>query len=145
GAVGRDVVGNVALGQALRLDHQRHFLGLLAEADPVARHDLAAGAVALRAVAADVAVVDDLARGAERRRQRGAIAHPAAPLLEPADRVPAGVALHAGGGLAGRLELLRGDVAVAALELLLGAQRQADVAHLALAALAVLAGAVRAA
>ena len=39
-------------------------------------------------------------------------------------------------------ELLLGDVAVVALELLLGAQLQAEVGQLALAALAVLAGAV---
>jgi hypothetical protein len=43
------------------------------------------------------------------------------------------------------LELLLGDVAVIALQLLLGAQLHAEVGHLALAALAVLAGAVFAA
>jgi hypothetical protein len=42
----------------------------------------------------------------------------------------------------GPAELFFGDVAVIALELLLGHELQAEVAHLALAALAVLAGAV---
>ena len=45
----------------------------------------------------------------------------------------------------GALELLFGDVAVIALELLLGAQLDAEIADLALAALAVLAGAIFAA
>ena len=90
-------------------------------------------------------MADDLARGEDRRRELGAIDDHVEPLLEQADQVLAGVALHAVGGLVGRLELLLGDVAVVALELLLGAQLQAEVAHLALAALAVLAGAVGAA
>ena len=47
--------------------------------------------------------------------------------------------------LEGLLELLFGDVAVIALELLLGAQLQAEVGDLALAALTVLAGAIFAA
>src|SRR5690606_1588478 len=142
GAVGCDVIGNLALGQALRLDHQRHFLGLVAEADDIARHDPAAGDVALHAVDADVAVADDLARGEDRRRELGTVDDHVEPLLEQADQVLAGVALHAIGFLVGPLELLLGDVAVVALELLLGAQLQAVVAHLALAALAVLARAV---
>ncbi len=47
--------------------------------------------------------------------------------------------------LEGLLELLLGDVAVISLELLLGAQLEAEVGDLALAALAVLAGAIFAA
>ena len=49
---------------------------------------------------------------------------------------------HAAGLLEGLLELLLGDVAVIALQLLLGAQLQTIVAGLALAALAMLAGAI---
>ena len=56
-----------------------------------------------------------------------------------------GVALHPAGLLEGLLELLLGDVAVIALELLLGAQLDAEIGHLALAALAVLAGSIFAA
>src|SRR5690606_13408294 len=142
GAVDRDVFGDIALREALRLDHQRHFLGLVAEADDVARQRAAAGDVARHAVDADVPVADDLARGEDRRRELRAVDDHVETLLEQADQVLAGVALHAGGRLVGRLELLFGDVAVVALELLLGAQLQAEVAHLALAALAVLAGTV---
>ena len=53
-----------------------------------------------------------------------------------------GVALHPAACLEGLLELLLGDVAVIALELLLGAQLDAEVRDLRLAALAVLAGAI---
>src|SRR5205085_7178060 len=53
-----------------------------------------------------------------------------------------GVALHAAGVDVLLLELLFGDVAVIALQLLLGAQLNAVIADLALAALTVLAGAV---
>src|SRR5690606_20198818 len=61
------------------------------------------------------------------------------------DQVLTGVTLHPRSGLVGGLELLLGDLAVVTLELLLGTQLQAIVAHLALAALAVLTRAVRAA
>src|SRR5690606_10348311 len=53
-----------------------------------------------------------------------------------------GIALHADGFSVGLAELLLGDVAVVALQLLLGAQLNAEVRRLALAALAVLARAV---
>ena len=87
-------------------------------------------------------MADQLARGEDRRRELGAIDDHVEALLEQADQVLAGVALHPGGLLVAALELLFGDVAVIALELLLGAQLDAEVRHLALAALAVLAGAV---
>src|SRR5690606_5464173 len=52
------------------------------------------------------------------------------------------IALHPVGFDINRVELTLGNVGVVALELLLGAQLHAEVGHLALAALAVLAGAV---
>ena len=67
------------------------------------------------------------------------------PALEQTDKVLRSVALHARCLDVVLLELLFGDVAVIALELLLGAQLHAVVAKLALAALAVLAGAIFAA
>src|SRR5206468_3397991 len=67
------------------------------------------------------------------------------PALEQADEVLRGVALHPGRVEIVLLELLFGDVAVIALELLFGAQLDAEVGYLALAALAVLAGAIFAA
>ena len=57
----------------------------------------------------------------------------------------AGIALHADRFRIDAAELLLRDVGVIALELLLGAQLHAEVGELALAALAVLAGAVFAA
>ena len=99
----------------------------------------------LHAVDADVAVADELARGPDRRRELGAIDDHVEPALEQADEVLRSVALHVAGVEVVLLELLLGDVAVIALELLLGAQLDAEVADLALAALAVLAGAIFAA
>src|SRR5690606_4004750 len=142
GAVDRDIVWNLALGQALRLDDQRHFLGLVAQAHHIARQNLAAGDVALHAVHTDVPVADDLTCGEDGRCELGAIDDHVEALFEQTDQVLAGVALHGGGLLVGRLELLLGHVAVIALELLLCPQLQAIVAHLALAALAVLARAI---
>src|SRR3569623_1379184 len=110
--------------------------------DLLAREVAARGDVALHAVDADMAVAVELARGEHRRRELGAVDDDVEALLEQADQVLAGVALHAGGiGVAGA-ELLLGHVAVIALELLLGAQLDAEVRHLALAALAVLAGTI---
>ena len=61
---------------------------------------------------------------------------------QQADQVFAGVALHPAGFDVDAVELAFADVGVVALQLLLGAQLHAEVGELALAALAVLAGAV---
>src|SRR3546814_1343205 len=61
------------------------------------------------------------------------------------DLILSGVALHARRFEIILLELLFGDVAVIALQLLLGAKLDAEIRHLALAALTVLAGAIFAA
>src|SRR3546814_10276062 len=72
-----------------------------------------------------------------------AIDHHVEAAFEKADQILAGIALHLASFLISALELLFGHVAVIALELLLGAQLNAEIADLALAALAVLAGAIR--
>src|SRR5690606_22229137 len=107
--------------------------------------DAAARDIALHAVDPDMAVADDLARSEDGRRELGAIDDHVEPLFEQADQVLAGIALHACGFLIGPLELLFGDVAVIALELLFGAKLDAVIRNLALAALAVLAGTIAAA
>jgi hypothetical protein len=89
-----------------------------------------------------VAVIDHLPGRPDGRSELGAIDDHVEPALEQADQVLRSVALHPAGLLEGLLELLLGDVAVIALELLLGAQLDAEVRHLALAALAVLAGTI---
>src|SRR5690606_36595955 len=94
------------------------------------------------AVDVDVAVVDELARREDGRDELGAIDDRVQARLQQADEVLRRIALAAVGFLIGLAELLFGDVAVMALQLLLGAELQAEVGHLALAALAVLAGAV---
>ena len=93
----------------------------------------------------DVAVVDELARREHGRHELGAIDHRVQPAFQERDQVLRGVALTAGGLFVGARELLFRQVAVIALELLLGLQLQAEVGDFLLAALAVLAGAIGAA
>src|ERR1700744_1255278 len=89
-----------------------------------------------------MAVVDELARGKHGGDELGAIDHGVEAALEQADQVFAGVALQAAGFDIDAVELALADVCVIALQLLLGAQLHAEIGELALAALAVLAGAV---
>ena len=85
-------------------------------------------------------------RAANRRRDElAAVDDRVEAALEQADQVLAAVALQADRLGVVLAELLLGNVAVIALELLLGAQLRAEVGHLALAALAMLAGAIFAA
>ena len=89
-----------------------------------------------------MAVIDELARGEHGGDELGAIDHGVETALEQADQVFAGIALHPAGLDIDAVELAFGDVGVVTLQLLLGAQLHAEVGELALAALAVLAGAV---
>ena len=89
-----------------------------------------------------MAVVDELARGERRGHEFRAIDHRVQPAFEQADHVLARVALLARGFLVIVAELPLGDVAVIALELLLGLKLRAVVGELAGAALAMLAGAI---
>jgi hypothetical protein len=94
------------------------------------------------AVHLDVAVVHDLPRRERGRHELRAVHDGVEPALEEPDQVLAGIALHPDRFGVVAAELLLGDVGVIALQLLLGAQLRAEVGHLALAALSVLAGAV---
>src|SRR5690606_26421691 len=94
------------------------------------------------AVDHDVAVRDELARREHRRHELRAVNDGIEPALEQTDQRLAGILLDAGGLDIEPVERLFGDRAVIALELLLGAQLQAIVRGLALAALAVLARAI---
>src|SRR6195256_3857821 len=89
-----------------------------------------------------MAVVDELARGEHGGDEFCAIDHGVETALQQADQVFTGVALHAAGFDIDAVELALRDVGVVALQLLLGAQLHAEVGELALAALAVLAGAI---
>src|SRR5690606_16378456 len=110
--------------------------------DDVVGLDAVRGDVDLLAVHQHVAVVDELTGGPDGRDELGAIDDGVQTGFQQADQVFGGVALATGGLVIGLGELLFGDVAVVALELLLGLQLQAEVRNLGLAALAVLAGAV---
>ena len=87
-------------------------------------------------------VADELARGEHRRHYLHAIHPRIEPALQQADQVFRRIAAAAHRLFIEAAELLFGDVAVIALELLLGVKLHAVVRHLAAARLAVLAGAV---
>src|SRR5262249_43650328 len=97
------------------------------------------------AVDPDVAVVDELARGEDRRDELRPVDDRIEPAFQEADQVLGGIARTADGLVVDILELPLGDVGVVALELLLGAELNAEIGRLALASLAVLAGAILAA
>src|SRR3546814_8026013 len=89
-----------------------------------------------------MAVADELARREDRRREFRAIDDRVEATHEQADQILAGVALHARSLEIVHLELLFGVVAVITLQLLLGAELDAEIRHLALAGLPVLAEAI---
>src|SRR3546814_3630739 len=89
------------------------------------------------AVHGDVAVVHELAGGEDGRHELGAVDHRVEPALQQADEAFAGVAAAARGLGIVAAELLLADVAVVALQLLLGLKLGAVVGRLA-APLAVL-------
>ena len=96
----------------------------------------------LAAVDGDVAVVDELASRKRGRHELGAVDDGVETGLEQADQRLRGVATQTDGLFVNLVELLLAEVTVVTLQLLLGAQLQTVVRGLALAALAVLAGAV---
>src|SRR5208282_2904915 len=110
--------------------------------DEVADLDLVGGDVDATAVDLHVAVVDELARGEHRRHELGAINQRIEAALQQADQMGARIAAQAQRLDVIFVELALRDVAVIALDLLLGLELGAEVGGLALAALAVLAGAV---
>src|SRR5262245_22367513 len=128
-----DVVRHVALSQSGGLEHHGELLGRFLDLHHVADLHAEARDVDAPAVHLDVAVVDELARGENRRHELRAEHDGVEPALEQPDHVGARVALHADRLRVDAAELPLGNVAVVAAQLL------AVVGELALAALAVLA------
>src|SRR6476660_3326812 len=87
-------------------------------------------------------VIDELARGEHGGYEFGAVDHGVETALQKADQVFTRIAFHPAGLDIDAVELALADVGVITFELLLGAELAAEVGELALAALAVLAGAV---
>src|ERR1700709_2862489 len=142
GVIDFDVIGHVTFAELAGFQHHGELLGRFLDLYQVADLDLVARDVDPAAVHLDVAVIDELARGENGGDELGAIYHHVETALEQADQVFTGVALHAAGFDIDAVKLALADVGVVALQLLLGAQLHAEVGELALAALAVLAGAV---
>ncbi len=92
-----------------------------------------------------MAVVDELTGSEDRRNELGAVDECVETRLEQADQVFRGVTTTTFGFFEDRAELLLADIAVVALQLLLGTELNTEVRKLGLAALAVLARAVLAA
>ncbi|CUX12529.1 hypothetical protein AGR8A_Cc30543 [Agrobacterium fabrum str. J-07] len=140
-----DVVGNVTLSELNGFENRHQLLGLLTNFDNVASLATVRTDVDANAVNRDVAMVDELTRCENSRNELGAVDDGVQTRLEQADQVFRSIALATVCFVEGGAELLFAQFAVVTLELLLGAQLRAEVAHLALAALAVLARAVFAA
>ena len=134
----REIVRHVALGRFDGLQHQRHGAGLLPHLDDVAVAHPVGGDVEPPPVHPHMAVVHELARGEDGRHEFHPVNDGVEAALQQLDQVLAGVAPPAHRLVVEAAELLFGDVAVMALELLLGAQLQAEIGGLA-PALAVLA------
>src|SRR3982750_3873732 len=140
--IGFDEIRYVALAELAGFQHRGKLLRRFLDLDEVAGLELVARNIDATAVHLDVAVVDELARGEHGGNELGAIDHGVEATLQEADQVLTGVALHPAGLDIDAVELALGNVGVIALELLLGAELDAEVGQLALAALAVLAGAI---
>ena len=92
-----------------------------------------------------MAVVDELAGSKDGRHELGTIDQCVETAFQQADQLLAGIAAQPGGFGIDAAELLFGDVAVIAFQLLLGTKLDTKVGQFALAALTVQAGAVFAA
>src|SRR5438477_5151163 len=137
-----DIIGHVALGERGRLDNKRELLRFLLDLDHIADLHAHARNGDTLAIHGDVAVADELACREHGRHEFGAIDHRVEPALQEPDQVGAGIALHPDRLVVDAAELLLGNIAVIAAQLLLGLELHAVVGELALAALAVLAGPV---
>ena len=137
-----DVIGHVTFRQASGLQHDSQLLGTVADFYHVAFLDPIARDVDLFAVHLDVAVVHELTRSKDRRHELGAVDDGVQATLQQTNQVLTSVAFNPLSLSKDAAELLFGQVTIMTLQLLLGAQLQTKVAELALAALAMLAGAI---
>ena len=137
-----DIIWHVTLNEANSFQHDGQLLRLVTNRDDIAFFHAIAGDVDPLAVYGDVAVVHELTCREDGWHELGAVDHGVEAALQQADQVFTGVALDALGLCIDAAELLFGQIAVIALQLLLGAQLDAEIAELGLATLAVLAGTV---
>src|SRR5262245_23686884 len=136
-----EVVGHVALGRGSGLQDDRQLARLVLHFDHVVVLGAERGDGDAPAIDLDMAVIDQLACREDGRRELGAIDDGVEPALEQADQMLAGVTLAPPRLLIDAAELALTDIAVVALEALLGEQLQTVFRGL-LAPLTMLAGAV---
>ncbi len=137
-----DVFRNITFCELYSFENDNQLLRLFANFNNVTGLQAVGLDVDAATVHIHVAMVDELAGSEDRRNKLGAIYDCVEARFQQTDQVFTGVALAASGFFVGLAELLFGDVAVEALELLLCAELYTEVRQLALAALAVLAWAI---
>src|SRR5579871_3673526 len=133
-----NVVRNVTLGTLSSLDYERHVARLLRQLHGIADLHLITCDCDALAVHLDVPMTHELTRRERRRHELGAIDEGVEAAFEQADHILASVALAPGCFLVVAPELPLGDVAVIALELLLGLKLGAIVGELLRAPLSML-------
>src|SRR5262249_3211763 len=137
-----DEIRHVSLREGDRLEDARQLLRGFLHLDRLADPDLVRWNVDAAAVHTDMAVIDELPCGKDGRGEFRAIGDRVEPALQQADQVVARIALHPDRFLVIFMELPLRNIAVIALDLLLGLELGAEIRGLALAALTVLAGAI---
>src|SRR5262245_26745307 len=137
-----EIVRHLALGALRRFEHHAGVLGLVFHLDNVAFAAAIARDPDAPAVDAHMAVADELPRREHGRHEFGAIDDGIETALEQTDQLFGSVAAKPRRLAIDGLELLLGDIAVIAFQLLLGAKLLAIIGKLAAAALSVLAGAI---
>ena len=132
GVIRLDVVRHVTLGQLRCFEQGNHLLGPITYFDHVAFLYAVGRNVNLLAVHADVAVVYELTCGENGCDELGAVHNGVQAALEQTDQVFTCIAFYTLGFTVNAAELLFGQIAVVALELLLGAKLDTEVGNPAL-------------
>ena len=136
------VIRHITLWQLCGLDDNGQLLGAVTHFDHIALFHAVGRNVDLFAIHFDVAVIHELTRSEHSWDELRTVHNRVQTTFEQTDQVFTCIALYTLGFCIDAAELLFCQVAVVALKLLLGAQLQTKVRQLALAALAVLAGAI---
>ena len=137
-----DVIWHIAFGQLCGFEQNGHLLGAITHLDHIPFRHAVRGNVHFLAVHPHVAVVYKLAGCKDCRHEFGAVNNSIQPTLQKADQLLTRVAFETLSFGIDAAELLLGQIAVVAFQLLLCAQLCAEIRQFAFSALTVLAGAI---
>jgi uncharacterized membrane protein YedE/YeeE len=132
----------IALGRGNGFQNNTQLLGAITHFDHVAFFHPVRRDIDPLTVDSDMAVIDELTRSKNRYNEFGAVNNRIQTALQQTDQVLTGIAFYTFSFGIDPAELLFGQIAVIAFKLLLGAQLGAEIGQFALAALAVLTGAI---